>query len=589
MGEPSEGERGARRRALNDEVARLFEEIADILEIKGDQPYRVNAYRAAARNVAATPTRLDTLFAEGRLREIRGIGEALEAKIVEYLSTGRLEYHEQLKRDFPAGLATLLEVPGLGPTRARLVFQQLNISSVADLEQAARAGRLLEVPGFGSKSVENLLHALDRMKGRTTRSLLSTGWEIGEDVRLALEATAAADRIAVAGSVRRMRETIGNVDVVAAAAGGAAPLLDALAHLPNTVEVLRRDASSAAVLLYGGIEVRLHIVRPEELGAALVWHTGSRAHVERLVQLARERGWRLAPQGLEDAAGRPLAGEDEPDVYARLGLPWIPPELREDAGEIEAGRAGTLPRLVELADLKGDLHCHTNWTDGVHTLEEMARAAQARGYEYMAVTDHSQALAVARGLTPERLADQRRLVDRLNHKLAPFTVLLGTEMDILRDGTLDFSDEVLDSLDYVSASIHSGFSQPREVMTARIVKGLSNPYVHVLNHPQGRLIRRREGYAVDLQAVVETAARVGCALEVNAQPDRLDLDGAWARKAKLAGARLTISSDAHSTRNLDLLRYGVGTARRGWITAGDVLNTRPLGELRAFLRARRPA
>ncbi len=587
MLEFSEDERAGRRQSLNDEVARIFDDMADILEIKGDQPYRINAYRSAARNVAATREGVNQLFAEGRLREIRGVGEALEAKIVEYLSTGRVEAYERLKREFPAGLVTLLGVPGLGPTRARMVYQQLNVTSVADLERAAREGRLRQVPGFAEKSVENLLQALDRMKERTTRNLLSTGWLVAEDARLALEAAGRADRTAVVGSVRRMQETIGNVDLLAQT-DDPAPLLDELAALPNAVEVIQRSGGFASVLLYGGVEVRLHVVPATRWGAALVWFTGSPSHVAALAGLASARSWRLDEQGLVEASGKRIAGEDERGVYEALGLPWIPPELREGAGEIEAALAGALPPLVELSDIKGDLHVHTNWTDGVNTLEEMAKAAQAKGYQYMALTDHSRALTVARGLTPERLAEERRLVDRVNHKLAPFTVLLGTEMDILRDGTLDFPDEVLASLDYVSASIHSAFNMPGPEMTARIVRAMSNPYVNTLNHPSGRLLRRREPYEVDMEAVVQAAAQAGCALELNAQPDRLDLDGSWARRARDAGARFTISSDAHSIRNLDLLQYGVGSARRGWLTRDDVLNTRPLDELRALLAARRP-
>jgi DNA polymerase (family X) len=304
--------------------------------------------------------------------------------------------------------------------------------------------------------------------------------------------------------------------------------------------------------------------------------------------LASARGWRLSAFGLEeDATGKLLERASEVALYERLGLPWIPPELREDEGEIEAGLAGNLPKLVELSDVKGDLHTHTNWTDGTDTLEEMAKAARAKGYEYMALTDHSQNLAMTRGLTPERLEEERALVKRVNHKMAPFVVLLGTEMDILMDGQLDFGNDVLRSLDYVSASVHTGFRQAREVMTARMTRALSNPLVNTLNHPHGRIIRRREGYAVDMQAVIEQAAEVGCALELNATPDRLDLNGTWARRALGLGARFTVSSDAHSTKELDFMQFGIGSARRGWLTARDVLNTYPLEELRAALHARR--
>jgi DNA polymerase (family 10) len=310
--------------------------------------------------------------------------------------------------------------------------------------------------------------------------------------------------------------------------------------------------------------------------------------VARLEGLARARGWRLTALGLEDdATGQLLERERETAVYERLGLPWIPPELREDEGEIEAGLAGTLPKLVELGDVKGDLHTHTNWTDGTETLEDMAKSAKAKGYQYIALTDHTQNLAMTRGLTPERLEEERALVMRVNHKLAPFVVLLGTEMDILMDGQLDFADDLLASLDYVSASIHTGFRQPREVMTARMRRAISNPLVHTLNHPHGRKIGRRDGYEVDMQSVIEQAASSGCALELNATPNRLDLNGTWARRALNLGARFTISSDAHATRDLEYMQFGIGSARRGWLTADDVLNTRPLEDLRALLKERR--
>jgi DNA polymerase (family 10) len=475
---------------------------------------------------------------------------------------------------------SLLEVPGLGPSKARSLYHELRITSIAELERASQDGRLLLVPGFGEKAVENLQRALDRLKERTTRNLISTGWRVAQLVREALAEEAPDALVAPVGSVRRMQETIGNVDLVASGEG----LIDRFVTLPNVLDVLSHSDTHARILLYGGVEVRLHCVPRESWGAALVWHTGSRAHVTRLQALAAQRGWRLSALGLEEeATTKRLAGADEAEMYERLGLQWIPPELREDTGEIEAAQAGSLPRLIELTDLKGDLHTHTNWTDGAHSLEDMAQAAKAKGYQYMALTDHSQSLTIARGLTPERLAEERRLVSRLNHKLAPFTILLGTEMDILRDGALDFSDEVLATLDYVSASVHSAFNQPGEVMTARMIRAVSHPLVHTLNHPHGRILRRRSAYAVDMAAVVDAAMRAGCALELNAQPDRLDLDGSEARKARAQGARFTISSDAHSTANLELMQFGVGSARRAWLTATDVLNTRPLDELRALL------
>lgn len=574
----------------NAEVARLFAEIGDILEIKGEPPYRYNAYRTAARSVGNATERLDVLFEQGRLRQLYGVGSALEAKIVEYLKTGRMESYEDVRRDFPVALASLLQVPGLGPGRARAVYQELGVSTLSELEEAARAGRLRDVQGFGPKAIDTLLANLDRLKQRSTRGLLSDAWAAFAQINEALAEPSEEDRIAVVGSVRRMQDSVGGLDLLAGrdTPEEAERLLDAIARLPNLVQVLDRSADEVSVQLYGGIDVRLMIVPRAAWGSALVWYTGSRAHVARLEGLAGERGWRLTPLGLEeDASGKLLERERETAIYERLGLPWIPPELREDTGEIEAGLAGRLPKLVELADIKGDLHTHTNWTDGTDSLEEMAKAAKAKGYAYMALTDHTQNLAMTRGLTPERLEEERALVKRVNHKLAPFVVLLGTEMDILMDGQLDFSDDVLRSLDYVSASVHTGFRQPREVMTARMLRAISNPLVNTLNHPHGRKIGRREGYAVDMQAVVERAAANGCALELNATPDRLDLNGDWARRGLALGARFTVSSDAHSTKELDFMQFGVGSARRGWLTPDDVLNARPLDELRALLKARK--
>jgi DNA polymerase (family 10) len=576
--------------SANAEVARLFAEIGDIMEIKGEPPYRYNAYRGAARSVANATERLDVLFEQGRLRELNGVGNALEAKIIEYLATGRMESHEAVRRDFPVALASLLQIPGLGPGRARAVYQELGISTLPELEEAALSGRLRDVPGFGPKAIDTLLANLARLKERSNRNLISDAWLAFSQVQEAIGETSEADRLAVVGSVRRMQDTVGGLDLLAGRdiPDEAEQLIARVVGLPNLVQVLERSSDEVAVQLYGGMEVHLTVVPRDAWGSALVWYTGSGAHVARLEALARDRGWRLSAFGLEDdATGKILERERESAVYERLGLQWIPPELREDEGEIEAAQAGTLPRLVELGDIKGDLHTHTNWTDGTETLDDMAKTAKARGYEYMALTDHTQNLALTRGLTPERLAEQRALVKKVNAKLAPFVVLHGTEMDILMDGQLDFPDEVLESLDYVSCSVHTGFRQPRETMTERMRRAISNPLINTLNHPHGRIIRRREGYEVDMQAVIARAAELGCALELNATPDRLDLNGTWARRALQLGARFTVSSDAHNTKELDFMQFGIGSARRGWLTRADILNTRSLTDLRQELRRRR--
>ena len=577
------------RSHANAEVARLFAELADILELQGEPVYRYSAYRTAARSIASATESLDDLFKAGHLRQLRGVGQGLEARIVEYLTTGRMESYEQARRDFPVALASLMQVPGLGPTKARAVYHELGISSAAELEQAARDGRLRDVPGFGEKVAESVLANLERMKQRAGRGLLSDGWVAVHQVQEALGSPAGAERIAVVGSVRRMQDTIGGVDLLAARDDleEAERLIDGVSRLPNLVDVRERASDSISVRLYGGLDVRLFVVPRVAWGSALVWYTGSAAHVAHLTQLASEQGWTLSAFGLEDElTGARLAGESEVEVYERLGLAWVPPELREDEGEIEAALDGNLPRLIEQADLKGDLHCHTRETDGSNSLEEMALAARARGYDYMALTDHSRSLTITNGLSLERLEEARRQVAQLNHRLAPFVILLGTEMDILEDGSLDYPDETLASLDYVSASIHSRFKQAEPVMTARILRAISNPLVHTLNHPHGRLLGIRPSYGVDMPRVVTTAATVGCAMEVSADPARMDLDGGWARRVREAGGRCTISSDAHSTLDFDNIWLAIGSARRGWLTTDDVLNTRPLDEFRALLRQR---
>jgi DNA polymerase (family 10) len=379
----------------------------------------------------------------------------------------------------------------------------------------------------------------------------------------------------------------GGLDLVALPAPGSAQaLLDLLAQLPSVVQVLERDATGSRVRLYDGVEVRLHLATSDTWGGALVWHTGSHAHLARLGRLAAAGGLELRAEGLfGDGMRVPVV--TEADVYGALGLPWIAPELREDEGEIEAAQIGSLPTLITQRDLKGDLHCHTNWTDGTNTLEEMALAARARGYQYMALTDHSRSLAITNGLSLERLEEARRLVHQVNQQLAPFVVFLGTEMDILEDGRLDYPDDVLATLDYVSASVHSRFKQPESLMTERILRAVTHPLVHTLNHPRGRLLSSRPAYAVDMAKVIAAAAAAGCALEVSADPARMDLDGGWARRVREAGGRCTVSSDAHSTLDFDNIWLGIGSARRGWLEPHHVLNAQPLDDFRALLRTRR--
>jgi DNA polymerase (family 10) len=550
-------------RDKNFEVARLFEEIARSLDVKGEQGHRPRAYRRAARVVAAYPEPIEVLAQEGRLRDMPGIGPSLEALIIEYLASGAMRTHARMVEDHPPGLAPLLAARGFGPTAIEALHAKLGITDLDDLERAASEGRLEQA--IGTKRAAELIAQLPQLRNPIRRLRLKSAWEIAREV---LGLLRDPPDVHIVGAARRMCDIVEEGLQFVTTSQGAA---DLVVRLPNVDEVLDRTDHTVRVRLYDGLEARLHLATPSTVGTALVRHTGSAAHVRRLAELAAERGVELA-------------GRTEDEVYAKLDVPWIAPELREDEGEIEAAQSGKLPHLVQESDLKGDMHCHTSWTDGSNSLEEMARAARARGYAYMALTDHSRSLTITNGLSLERLGEARRCVEQLNHELAPFVILLGTEMDILEDGRLDYPDEVLGTLDYVSASVHSRFKQTEPLMTARILRAVSHPLVHTLNHPHGRLLMARPPYAVDMQRVIETAAESGCALEVSGDPARIDLDGTWARRARAAGARCTISSDAHSTLDFDNIWIGVGSARRGWLEPGDVLNTRSLEELRALLR-----
>jgi len=572
-------------RGENFEVARLFEEIARSLEVKGEQGHRPRAYRRAARGVVAYPEALRTLAEEGRLRDVPGIGPSLEALIAEYLRTGAMRTHQRLTAEHPPGLAPLLAARGFGPAGIHALHTALGVTDLEAVERAAQEGQLAQA--IGPKRAADLIAQFPALRNPLRRLRLKPAWESAQQLAALLdEPSVRPRRLDIVGQVRRGCELIeGGLDLAALVDSDESGerLLDRVGMLPNIDAVLERTTADIRVRTYDSLEVRLHTSLQDTSGAALLWHTGSAAHLVRLTAIAAERGLQLSADGLrKDAAV--IAGRTEKEIYAALEMEWIPPELREDSGEIEAAKHGQLPNLVTQHDLKGDMHCHTHWTDGSASLEDMARAAKARGYAYMALTDHSRSLTITNGLSLERLEEARALVHQLNNELAPFTILLGTEMDILEDGRLDYPDEVLATLDYVSASIHSRFKQPEALMTPRIVRAVTHPLVHTLNHPHGRLLAMRPAYAVDMQRVVEEAAKHGCAMEVSGDPARMDLDGGWARRARAAGARCTISSDAHSTLDYDNIWLGVASARRGWLEPGDVLNTRPLDELQALLR-----
>jgi DNA polymerase (family 10) len=577
-------------RARNSDVARLLEEIGDLLEIKGEQGFRVNAYRSAARRIEGLREPIELIHAEKRLRSIQGVGQALEQKIGEYLDTGTLGYIEKLRADVPTGVAELLTVPGLGPRTARLIYDQLGVASLVELEAAARGNRLRDVAGLGAKTEERILAELDRLKLRSGRHQIGLTSEVAHELEQALRECPAVVNAAVVGSVRRCADTIGNVNLLVATdrPDDVRDFVHGLGHVREVVETPDGGAACAEIVVRRGVKVDIRVVKPDQWGAGLLYHTGSPAHVARLQKLAAESGWRLDERGLDTTGfATRLGGASEDEVYEALGLQPIPPELREDHGEIELAQQRKLPRLIELADLKGDLHVHSDWSDGGGTIEEMARAAIALGREYIALTDHSKSLGVARGLTDERVREQRGVIDALNQRLAPFRIVPGTEMDIKRNGDLDYDTGTLAVFEYVSASIHSAMNQDKDAMTARIQKAITSPWVTTLNHPHGRLVGSREPYAVDMDAVIRTAVEHGVALELNSQPERMDLDGESARRARLAGATFTSSSDSHATRQLDMLHFGIGTARRAWLGPDDVLNTLSLDRFLAHLAERR--
>jgi DNA polymerase (family 10) len=579
----------------NADIARCFEEIADRLEIQDANPFRVRAYRNGARAVGELRLDLAKTIREGKpLPRIPGIGEDLGRKIREIAETGTAALLVRLRKQLPSGITDLLRIPGLGPKRVRALYHDLDVETLEQLARAARDGRLRELHGFGARSEAKLLAAVEAQLTKKQRVKLTVAAQYAEPLAEYLAGAGGAPKVVVCGSYRRMKETVGDIDVLVATSKPDA-VMKRFGGYSEVEEVLASGPTRASARLASGLQVDLRVVPEESFGAALVYFTGSKAHNIALRRLAQERRLKLNEYGVF-AAGKSgrgiegrIAGETEESVYAAVGLPWIPPELREDTGEIEAARRAKLPRLVELADLRGDLHAHTKATDGKATLEEMALAARERGLDYLAITEHSRRLSVAHGLDPARLARQGDEIDRLNARLTGVTLLKGIEVDILDDGSLDLPDAALAELDLVIAAVHSRFQLSRAAQTRRILAAMESPHVRILAHPSGRLIGEREPYDVDMLQIVRKARERGVALELNAHPERLDLADTHCRMAKEEGVRVAISSDAHRTQDLDSLRFGIGQARRGWLEKADVLNTLALRQLRAQLARARGA
>jgi DNA polymerase (family 10) len=570
----------------NADIAAIFEEIADRLEIRGDNPFRIRAYRNAARTVGEFGREFKTLIGAGvELPKLPGIGTDLAAKVSEIVTTGHCAALDRLRAEMPAGITELLKVPGLGPRRVQALNRGLGVATVAQLKAAARAGRVRELAGFGPATEQHILAALEARANETQRVKLAVATQYAEALVAYLQRVPGVERVVVAGSYRRMKETIGDLDILTTAEAAGA-VMDRFIQYDEVRDVLAHGDTKSSVVLRSGLQVDLRIVSPESYGAALHYFTGSKAHNIAIRRLAQARSLKLNEYGVFRGARR-IAGDTEESVFAAVGLPYIAPELREDRGEIEAARAGCLPRLITLADLAGDLHMHTRASDGHHTIQEMALAARERGLRYIAITDHSRRLAVTHGLDPQRLLRQGDEIARVNAGLGGITVLTGIEVDILEDGTLDLPDSALQRLDVVIAAVHGGLNLTRRRQTERILRALDNPYVDLLAHPTGRLLGARAAYDVDMLRIMRAARDCGVALELNAQPERLDLDDTLCQMARDEGVRLCINSDAHSTFDLANLGYGIGQARRGWLAPANVLNTRALDEVKPLLRHRR--
>jgi len=575
-------------------IANLLEEMAFLLEFHSDNPFKIRAFQNAARAIASAPESLDALLeTPGRLEQVKGIGKSIAPIIREYVATGRCQERDELRAKAPRGFDDLIKVPGLGPKKLRALVDQLGVETLDDLERVCRTGEAAQLAGFGQKTVENLLAGITQVRKFSGQWLFPQAWGCAMEIVEALRPLQAVRRIEIAGSLRRRKEIIRDIDILVASDEPDA-VTDAFVGHALVDSVIVRGETKTSVRLQNGIQADLRVVTEEAFPSALQYFTGSKEHNTSLRGRARKLGFKLNEYGLfreesakEEASQKPVRLREEADIYEALGLAFIPPELREDSGEIEAAEKGLLPKLVELRNYRGTLHCHTNWSDGAATLEEMVRhARETWKLSYLGICDHSQSAYYANGLDPKRLEEQRRAIDELN-KGSRFRVLAGTESDILPDGSLDFPDEVLAALDVVVVSIHSQFQMPADEMTRRICRALEHPCADILGHVSGRLLLSREAYAFDLEAVLDTAARCRTIIEINGDPHRLDLDWRYCRAARERGIRFAVNPDAHSGAGLANIVYGLNVARKGWLTKDDVVNCLGAAELRKLIRANR--
>jgi DNA polymerase (family 10) len=577
------------------EVAQILEEIGTLLELKGENPFKCRAYHNASRIMAALTTDIKPLVDSGELKNVKGIGEGLAEKITELVNSGKLKYYEDLRKSLPAGLLEMLRIQGLGPKRIKMLYEKLGIKTVDQLKEACEKHRLAALEGFGEKTEENILRGIELLRKHVDKHLYPPSREAAERVHSVIGKQKGVLRSEVAGSLRRKKEVIGDIDILVSAKRSVSPkLMEVFTSHPDVAEVLAQGETKSSVVLKSGINCDLRVVDDSEYPFALAYFTGSKEHNIEMRSMAKKFGWSLNEYGFSELGAEEKRGKakrivpckDEKDIYKALGLAFIPPELRENMGEIEAAAKNKIPKLLGERDIKGTFHCHSTYSDGANSIEQMARAASDLGWEYLGIADHSKSAAYAGGLTEARLKQQLKEIDELNKKLKGFRIFKGSEVDILPDGALDYADKVLASLDYVVVAIHSKFKMTESEMTKRITKALRNKYVTMLGHPTGRLLLSREAYPVNMIEVIDVAADNGKMIEINSHPLRLDLDWRLCKYAKEKGVLMAINPDAHNTDGLRDVFYGVGTARKGWLEKRDVLNTGSLPEVTKYLSSR---
>ncbi|MGZ3578366.1 MAG: DNA polymerase/3'-5' exonuclease PolX [Syntrophales bacterium] len=569
----------------NSEIARVFHDMADLLELKGENVFKIRAYRRAAQVIEHLPKEMAVMLEQGEeFQKIPGVGEAIAKKSTELIETGKLGAYESLKHEFPEGITRLLEIPGIGPRTAHRLSSELKITSAEQLEEAIKAGKVADLFRMGDKTAQNILHKIEVMRRKDQRIPIGQALPIVEDILNSLSRLPGVKNMVSAGSLRRFRETVGDIDIMGTA-DNPEKVINKFVALPVVKEVLAKGPTKASVILSPGLQADLRMVEHDSFGSLLQYFTGSKQHNITLRTKCQKEGLKLSEYGITDVAHDKLEKfTTEEAFYKRLGMQYIPPEIREDQGEIELSEKHEIPRLVELGDIKGDFHAHSKWSDGNGTIEEMAMAAKDAGYKYIAITDHSKGLGIARGLTEERLTEQVVEIRRLNQKLKGFRILCGMEVDIRADGSIDMSDHMLAELDCVVGAIHSSFNQSEERITRRIVKAIENPHIDIIAHPTSRLIGEREATAVDMEAVFEAAVKHKKALEINAMPSRLDLKDIHINRARELGVMLAIGTDSHIAGQLKLMRFGIGIARRGWCEPKHVLNCLSLEKVLAFFR-----